>query len=216
MAFDSAKKIIDIYSKLLVDSKEFKGHEKYGYSALKGYDRVDVCNAIKLMIAYRYFTAWINEELETEKLNNYIDMAEGSLMGFSIFFPDEIVFKLSQIDQSDKRKALLEQMKITQGSENYEWKKFLDSEETLSSFFEFCESIGKGNSDFWEIIYQRIGITWETNNSNDKIYEIIKNKDYYFKILNDKSYESAVSKIDKRQEKQKNWFNKIIDYFNSH
>ncbi len=50
MSYNSAIKIKDLYSKLLVNSKTYP----HGYSSLNGYDIIDVSNAIKLIVAYNF------------------------------------------------------------------------------------------------------------------------------------------------------------------
>ncbi len=75
--------------------------------------------------------------------------------------------------------ATLEQIDLTKDSENFEWNKLLNPQETIGSFFNFCRNIGNKNPNYWEMVYSRIGITWETNDDNDRINFIIRHK-YYF------------------------------------
>lgn len=172
MSYNTADKIVDLYSGLLVNIKNLKQYERYGYSHLKGYDVVDIANAMKLIIAYRFFN---NEKFEDT--NNYVSAASSALSAFSFqFFPDEIAQKLKLIDLTDDRQAILDYSKLTRDSEQLEMNKLLNPQETPESFFQYCISLGKTNPDYWETVYSRIGITWETDNDRDRIYFIIKNK----------------------------------------
>ncbi len=188
MSYDSADKIIDIYSTLLINIGHLKGYKKYGYSDLKGYDIVDVSNAIKLMIAYRFFNDGRENTSKLEEIKEYVSVSEAALSAFSFhFFPDGVAHELGQIDPSDLQEAVLEKIRLTKGSENYEWNKIIRPQETTSSFFTFCQTIRNKDPDFWEKVYSRIGITWESNNWKDRIYFIIKHKDYFVESKNDEN-----------------------------
>lgn len=181
MSYDTADNIINLYSKLLMDQDKLKGLEKYGYSAMKGYDIVDVSNAINLMVAYKFFNEGRDNKERINDIKEYIFKAGGAISVYSFnFFPDEVAHDLRQIDTSNLKESTLERIRVTQGEEYYEWNELIKAKETPNSFFSYCEFIGNKDPDFWEKVYSRLGIAWESNNSEDKIYFIIKYKDYFF------------------------------------
>jgi hypothetical protein len=184
MSFDTADEIINLYSKLLIDFSKLKKYAAYSYSDLKGYDPVDVSNAINLMIAYKFFNNPMDDNNETIELNKFVSNAESSLFWFSDFFPDEVADKLSKINQSNPLQAVTESIRIKSDSENFEWHHLINSIERPDSFLTYCQTIGNKDPDYWEKIYLRIGIKWETNNINDRIYFIIKNKVHFNQIIN--------------------------------
>lgn len=185
MSYNSAEKIIDILSAILMNSN-LKVHEMHSYSLMQGYDIVDVSNASKLLIAYEFFNDGNENKSKLKIIEAQISSAEGALSGFSLYFvPDGIAHALRQIDSSDPVAAFLEASNLTKDKGNYEWEKMIESHEIPSSFYRFCQSIGNKDPDFWEKIYSRIGITWESNNWKDRIYFLIENKNIYNDIRND-------------------------------
>jgi len=169
MSYTTADKIIDIYSHLLMNLNKLGFYEKYRFSDLQGYDLIDVSNAIKLMIAYRVFISSDIDESKIEELRKYAVAGSAALLSFlDNFYPDKIVFELNKIDPNDKM-AFSTHIEIKKDSEA-EIKALLYNEEHPDSFLHQCLLIGRSDSDYWEKIYNRLGITWETNDEYDKIY----------------------------------------------
>ena len=214
MGFNTANKIVVIYSKLLSNLENKNIYEKYSYSELNGYDIIDISNAMKLMIAYRYFNLTTNDTQKLLKLNEYITVTKTALFSFSDFFyPDEIVLKLKQIDTTDSGLRSLQELELTNDSENFEMNKLLYLQETPDDFFKYCTLIGNDNPYFWENIYHRIGLTWETNNEEDRIYFIIKHKDYSNQ-KSDKINNPVTSTLTSdSHNRQKNFFQFLKDKF---
>ena len=180
MGFNTANKIVAFYSSLLSNLENKKIHEKYGYSELNRYDSVDISNAMKLMIAYRYFYLKTNDTEKSHKLEEYIAAAKTSLYCFSdSFYPDDIIVELNQINTTDSRLRDLRQIELTNDSDSFEMNKLLYLQETPDEFFKYCMIIGKDNPYFWENVYHRLGLTWETNDEEDRIYILIKHKDFF-------------------------------------
>lgn len=166
MSYKLADKIITLYSNLLINSKKFKPHEKYSYSDLGGYDIIDVSNAIKLNIAYRVF---INDDQKPIDLAKYAETSSGALFGYlDLFYPDHIVTELNSICGDDIH-AFAKRYELKKDISN-EIQTQLFNEETPESFLEYCISIGKSDHDYWEKIYDRIGITWDSSDDYDRIY----------------------------------------------
>lgn len=173
MSYNTADKIILIYADLLMNNSRLGQFEKYSYSNLDGYDLIDISNALKLTTAYRVYTTEYIDDRKLDEFNRYADEDGASLTQFFFFFyPEEVVFELKKLDPNDK-KSLIESIKLTENSQS-ELKLLYDKEETVKSFLDYCLHIGNLNPNFWELIYNRIGITWETNNENDYINFLIK------------------------------------------
>lgn len=64
--------------------------------------------------------------------------------------------------------AMLESVKITKDSQT-ELEALFNKEETPKSFLDYCLHIGNSAPDYWQKIYNRIGITWETKDKYDYI-----------------------------------------------
>jgi len=180
MGFNTANKIVSLYSSLLSNLENKNIHEKYGYSNLNGYDSVDISNALKLMIAYKFFHLQTNDSQKLHKLEEYITAAKTSLFTFSEFFyPDDIALELNQFNATDSRLRDFREIELTNNSDNFEMNKLLYLQETPDEFFNYCTIIGNDNPYFWENVYHRLGLTWETNDEKDRIYILIKQKDFF-------------------------------------
>jgi len=207
MSYITADKIVDLYSGLLINIKNLRQYQKYGYSDLKGYDVIDIVNAMKLIIAYRFFN---NEKIEDT--NNYVSAASSAISAFSTqFFPDEIAQKLKLIDLTDDRQAVLDYFKLTRDSDLLEMNKLLNPQETPESFLKFCTFLGTTNTDYWETVYSRLGITWETNNDRDRIYFIIKNKYLFTRTENQEKITTSLTIKEKHLSSPKNIFKILRD-----
>ncbi len=173
MSYNTADKIILIYADLLINNSKLGQFEKYSYSILDGYDLIDILNALKLTTAYRVYTTEYIDDRKLDEFNRYADEDGASLTQFFFFFyPEEVVSELKNLDPNDK-KSLIESIKLTENSQS-ELKLLYGKEETVKSFLDYCLHIGNSNPNFWELIYNRIGITWETNDENDYINFLIK------------------------------------------
>ena len=174
MSYKTANKIFDLYCDRLVNLDKLKRYERYAYSDLNGYDIIDVSNAMKLLAANRVFNTYSLAENKMAELRKYA-AADGSGLTtyFFCFFPDDIVSKLRKIDPDDE-KGVIEYSHLTSDASNSEMYQLLNKEETPESFLNYCFHIGKSDPNFWGKVYDRIGITWETNDDKDPIYVLIK------------------------------------------
>jgi len=169
MSYTTADKIVSTYSALLMNVDSLDLYKKYSYSDLQGYDIIDVSNALKLMIAYRVFINNDINETKIEELKKYTEAGAVALISFlDLFYPDQVVLELNKIDPNDKM-AIVKSINIKKDS-LAEIESQFRKEETPDSFLEYCLNVGKLDPDYWELIYKRIGITWETNDEYDRIY----------------------------------------------
>ncbi|MFL5742367.1 MAG: hypothetical protein ACJ75B_19245 [Flavisolibacter sp.] len=148
--------------------------QKYGYSDLEGYDIIDISNAMKLMAALRLFYSYHLDEEILKTLRKYASEDDSGLFQyFSHFFPDEIKMKLKNLDASEDS-AQSEFFMLTCANFDDQMYKRFNNEETAGSFLEYCINVGRADPNYWGKIYKRIGILWETKNTEDKIYRYIK------------------------------------------
>lgn len=191
MSYNTAEKVVDIYAGLLENLTSLPKYQRYGYSSMQGFDIVDISNALKIIIAYDYFNLSKNDKVGTERVEKYVMTASSSMAGNDLYiYPDGIAKQLEQIDNSNEQEAFLEWCKLTQPNEDYPWIKMKANLETPDSFFRYCLHIGNNDPDYWEKVYERIGISWETNDPKDKIYIMVENKDIFARRFN---YEGKVT-----------------------
>jgi len=166
MSYNLADKIITLYSNLLMNLDKLKLHEKYPYSALNGYDIIDISNAVKLNIAYRVF---ISDDKKPNNVAEYTEASSVALLGYlDLFYPDNIATEFNAI-YGDDIQAFSKKYELTKDIlKDIETQ--LYDEETPKSFLEYCISTGKSDPDYWKKIYDRIGITWDSSDDYDKIY----------------------------------------------
>ena len=177
MSYHTAERIVDIFSGLLVNLEKLPKYERYSYSSLQGFDIVDVNNALKLIIAYDYFHLADREVEGAKRLQNYVDAAASGLAGHPMYFyPDGIAKQLEQIDVADEKEAFRQWADLTANYEDHAWHKLSMEEETITSFFRFCQHIGREIPGYWNLIYKRIGITWEPKDENDPINLLVNYK----------------------------------------
>jgi hypothetical protein len=173
MSYGTAHKIIDIYSELLMNLSKLEKYEKYAYSDLKGYDLIDISNALKLTAAFRLYNIYELNDKEIEKLKWYAqEDSSGLLQFFFHFFPDNVASELKKLDHNNEM-AILDSIKLTKDSQS-EIQQLFNKEETPDSFLNYCISVGRFDPNYWGKIYERIGIRWETNDNKDLIYVLIR------------------------------------------
>jgi hypothetical protein len=174
MSYKTANKIFDLYCDRLINLDKLGTYRKYGYSDLNGYDIVDISNAMKLLAANRVFNTYNLDETKQAELKKYASEDGSGLTTFFFhFFPDDIATKLSRIDPNDD-KGFVEYAHLTSDTMNSEWYKLLNKEETPTSFLNYCIQIGRTDPNYWGKVYDRIGISWETDDEKDPIYILIK------------------------------------------
>ena len=143
MTMAEVDRIIDIVYEAVQDTS----HRHHPISALKGYDIYQICTAFKLRIANEFLLLVERDDFEkqfAEGLKHY-DAGPWHIMRF---VPDHQVdspspeFVFNPIDPST--------MKFKD--------KRLASEETGSSFGEYCKSVGPKDPIYWQKIYTRLGL----------------------------------------------------------
>ena len=214
MSLTTAAKIADLYCELCSKDPEVGKYRFYKYANLNHFEIIDIQNAFKILTSYKIFEA--NSSFKIDKAKEYADLAGGLLYGFHMFFaPDEIAEKINHLDKSDKL-STIEFVKLKQSiPQNEEW----NNSETLSSFMGYLLSLDKKDENFWEKVYERIGISWDKNDSDDQITFIINNKNIFFNKneQNKEVKEDLISADSKEQNKSiynrhKYFFDQAITY----
>ena len=144
ISIKKADEIINLYSSLLLGRKG-----KLSLSQLQGYTINDISNSLKLMTAYRVY-------LEKEKIKKLKELAaedNAAIMHFHLAFFDE-QFQKAKSNIAGKVDVLnLDSVKDTY------------DDETVDSFLDYCLRIGRGNHDYWELIYSRIGLRYDIHDT---------------------------------------------------
>jgi hypothetical protein len=202
MSLKEANKIIEIYSNILSHSLELGKFEKFRYSELKGYDIFDIDNALKVTLAYRVFNISILNDIALEKLKKEAgENTVGVMCFFDSFAPDSIVQQLKKLDPANIY-SRSEAYKIEGNFFESDLYKTFSKTESHGSFLDYCLSIEKKDMNYWENVYDRLGITWDDRDEYDGIYFIIQNKNLFFKdsqSIDIKDFDSA-ELIDIKQE----------------
>lgn len=194
MSLKEANKIIEIYSNILSHSLELGKFEKFRYSKLRGYDVFDIDNALKVTLAYNAFNTSIIDDIAFGKLKKEAgENTVGVMCFFTSFAPDSIVQQLKKLDPADIY-SRSEAYKLEGDFFESELYKAFSKTESQDSFLDYCLSIDKSDSNYWEKVYNRLGITWDDRDEFDEIYFAILNKDMFFKKPASMAIESYVNK----------------------
>lgn len=141
--------VFDILATELANGAD--GHRHHAVSALKGYDIIQICTAFKLLVANEFllyanrdvFEESVGEEKFTKSLEWY-ECGPLHVVG-PTFVADE------QVDVVDAKPAI-----------EFDDARFL-SQETASSFAEYCRSVGADDPLYWQKVYSRLGVEYTAN-----------------------------------------------------
>jgi hypothetical protein len=125
-----------------------ESHLHHPVSALRGYDLVQICTAFNLLVANE-FLLYADREVFDEKVGEE-KFAKGVELYASI--PLTVVGNFVADDQADV--ALLPERAF-----ELDDPRFL-SQETASSFAEYCRSVGADDPFYWQKIYARLGLEY--------------------------------------------------------
>ena len=146
MTISEAERIIDIVSTALHETNG----PHYPVSALKGYDVYQICTALKLRVANEFLLLTGREDFEEQ-------FAEGLRLYDGIpwtimrsFVPDNQV-------ESLLAKPVFNPI---DGSNMTFKDQRLASEETPSSFGDYCKYVGSEDPTYWKKIYTRLGLEY--------------------------------------------------------
>lgn len=177
MSYKTATEIVDIYSSLLV--KENPSFHAYGFSELQGYTILDVDNALKVIVAYDIFN--MKKEEDLVRIRQYSKAAGGAVFSFfSKFVPDEVIPDIERLDQKDKS-SILKFYDLVGNFEESPYYKAFSSQETHESFLNFCLNLQRSDENYWEKVYDRLSLVFDTKNTSDQIFIIVNNKSIFFK-----------------------------------
>ena len=125
------------------------GHARKPVSLLKGYDLVQICTAFNLLIANEFLLSAICgasgvSGAETEKMfAESVKLYRVPLAALCLFVADD------QVDVITAKRALVDFDDP-----------LLFSQETASSFAEYCKSVGADDPMYWQKIYTRAGLEY--------------------------------------------------------
>jgi len=160
MTISEAEKILDIVSGALL-----KGEDNYllPISSLQGYNVFHIVAALKLRIA-NLFLALANGEILEEEFEKAIQACDSiPLIIVTQFVGDDDLARLRDCEPNSpefiKLKIKITPEIIDPSTGNFVDKK-LGSLETISSFANYCRSVGATDSLYWQKIYTRIGLDY--------------------------------------------------------
>lgn len=173
MNFSIGDEIIDVYAGLLENPHSSNLYYPYAYMDLKGYDFIDIKNALYLMTAYRVYTASIIDDTSLASFKKYADEDGGAIiLYFSLFIPDNEKAQTDKLDKKDPEYNSKTISIISDFQESEGWKEIMKAE-SISSFLDYCLKI-KGDTKYWHAVYKRIGIECDSRDEHDRIYYFIK------------------------------------------
>jgi hypothetical protein len=222
MSYNKAEEIITLYASLL-ENNEFRTpkYSKYAYRELKGYDSIDILNAMKLDTAYRYFEAGYDAD-KVLKAKEYASFCDSGIVMFSFFFvPDDVAKALDAIDYTDEKEAFGKSILLTLDDKEFEMNRALRSEELITSFFEFCVLLGNSNSDFWNAVYKRLKIGPDASQKKDRINLCIEYIDPFCRLnspdslIEETSTLPAAEQPGKNKELRVSWMRKLFSFTRS-
>jgi len=127
----------------------------YPYSALKGYDIFDIDNGLKIFLANLIF----KKNLSDDEIKQYRGWGSMGIINYKLAFaPDDFVYELNKLDKNSSEYRIKEGSILERPHDGMV--KIFDNEnkEPITSFFDFCLSLGKNNPDYWKLVYDRLGI----------------------------------------------------------
>ncbi len=178
MSYKTAEKIVDLYSSLLVKNDHPEYHA-YGYSELQGYTVFDVDNALKIIIAYDVFNS--KSQNDIDKVTQYAENASAAVFHFfSSFVPDEKIPEIERLDPNDKM-SLLKFLDLKGDYFHSPFYEEFSKQETHQSFLNFCLSIPRSDTNYWDLVFKRLDLVFDIKDTKDQIFIINSNKDLVFK-----------------------------------
>ena len=116
---------------------------------LEPYTIEDTIKAFKLVHAYNFY----NKTHSIEKLKEFAEKDSASIMLFLIGFQEQESEKLKLYSSKNTQEYLLESVGRCFGKD-----------ENLKSFFHYCTQISS-SKDFWELVYSRLRILYDINDT---------------------------------------------------
>jgi hypothetical protein len=150
MTVHEAERILDIVSAALQDETHPPG--RHPVSPLQGYDIFDIMTALKLRIANEFLLLSGRPDFEAQ-------FAEGLKLYDSI--PWQIMSTFVADDQLGQIGAKLVMSAVDPATIKLD-KRFAEIE-TGSSFGDFCRSVGAGEPNYWQYVYERAGIDYTSD-----------------------------------------------------
>jgi hypothetical protein len=143
------------------------GHLHHPVSALKGYDIVQICTAFKLLVAseflfYRCLGQMTESDEYEEKFTEGVKLYEVfplHLVGPSFVADDEV------------------DVLIPKPAFEFDDPRFL-SQETASSFAEYCRSLGANDSMYWQKVYTRLGLEYTSTSPRGNQLVVLTSESY--------------------------------------
>jgi hypothetical protein len=173
MTIQKALDIVDIVTPLMINRSQENRHY-FGYSELKGFDIIDVLNALKLFNAFNYYQKGILQKIDKDKIltdanydNSFITNLCSSLV------PDQILTELNVYEYNSIEYIA----KVFELTNELDTLKMLVESETVESFLRYCTKIGWDDSDYWLKVYYRLGIVFNPNDEMINTYRQNLNKE---------------------------------------
>lgn len=166
MTIQKALDIVDIVTPLMINrSKENRYY--FGYSELKGYDIIDVVNALKLFNAFNNFQKGILQKIDKDKILMDANYDNAFVINFcSSLVPDNILTELNKYKYRSSEYIA----KVSELTNELDTLKKLGDIETVESFIRYCTEIGWDDSDYWLKVFYRLGLVFNPNDEMINTY----------------------------------------------
>jgi len=172
-----ADEIIKIYSDLLLKRDKENIHY-YPYSALKGYDILDIENSLKLLTALRVYRSKDpseNKQIELKKIA--AEDGGAILIFFRSFIPDNAYKELSKYVYGTSEYRSKEFELLYTDEMPKEMRIHFDKEtETIDSFLDFCIKSDRNDLEYWLKVYARLNLIYNNNEAVVKYLQFLTQK----------------------------------------
>jgi hypothetical protein len=210
ISLNEAYRIIDLYSEVILNREE-NNYNPICFSALQRYDFCDLDNALKVQLAFIVFKKR-NKIADAEFYRLASENDATLLLASNTFAPDNIVQQLIKIDESDPDYIIKKIDLLRDNSKNEAFTKLAQTE-MHKSFLDYCLSFEESDSSYWENIFDRIGVSLDTNDDSDEILYIVKNKHLFFRSFLKEIEEKVVIEEDLPSYTKPSFYQRNIETF---
>jgi len=151
-----ADEIVNVFQTAMLNVGKINPYLFVRKSELKGFSISEIAIALKLLVARKYLFSTDSPD-EIANLKKVVGASDFCLSSIYIFKEDEEVDELESLDKDsvEFREKLHSLIGVDKNTS--EFKKFLELE-TIESFLNYCQYIGKTDPLYWEKVYSHLGL----------------------------------------------------------
>lgn len=159
MTLDSADKIAQFVVDTVARQSAQPVRRK---SELRGHAFEDITKALKLRVAREYRQCANDPSAYRDFLKRVDSYDVVNISVWSEFVDDHKVQAVASLDPAS-REHKIEMLRLAtswQDPSNHEYQKWL-KQETITSFANYCRSIGADDEDYWQKVYAHLGLAYQ-------------------------------------------------------